>query len=78
MLQKLGMHQAPPTATAFDGAKLLKTEADFLELISKHKSELDDVEKRLLGRKYPKKKVSAKDDLYGYGTVTSTKSKKKN
>ena len=60
----------------FDGPKMLTLEADNLELLNVTKSDLDDVEKRLLKNKYPKKKIQAKDDLFGYGTV-SAKSKKR-
>ena len=72
---KLGLHtQAGPNS--FDPAKALTQEADNLELMPKQKSDLDDVEKRLLGKKYPKKKIQAKDDLYGYGAVNAKKKKK--
>lgn len=57
----------------FDAPKALVAEADNLELLFRPKSELDDVERRLLGNKYPKKKIQAKDDLYGYGTVSKSK-----
>ena len=60
----------------FDAPKMLRQEADNLELFSKPKSDLDEAERRLLGAKYPKKKMQAADDLFGYGSV-SAKSKKK-
>jgi hypothetical protein len=50
----------------FDAPKVLKQEADNLELLPSHKSSLDDVEKRLLGKKYPKKKLQAGGDLFGF------------
>jgi hypothetical protein len=50
----------------FDAPKALKQEADNLEMLPSHKSSLDDVEKRLLGKKYPKKKLQAGGDLFGY------------
>jgi hypothetical protein len=60
----------------FDAPKALKGEADNLELLAKHKSSLDDVEKRLLGKRYPKKKLQANaTDLFGYGTTTAKKKK---
>lgn len=69
---KFGLHmQVGPNQ--FDETKALNQEADNLELLPKHKSDLDDVEKRLLGKKYPRKKIQAKDDLYGYGTVSKSK-----
>lgn len=59
----------------FDAPKVLKQEADNLEMLPSHKSNLDDVEKRLLGKRYPKKKLQVGDDLFGYGTTTSKKKK---
>jgi len=75
MQNQLGLTTAAGPAK-FDAAKMLTQEADNLELLSKPKSDLDDVERRLLGSKYPKKKIQAKDDLFGYGTV-SAKTKKR-
>mmetsp|Transcript_7106 Transcript_7106/g.10864 ORF Transcript_7106/g.10864 Transcript_7106/m.10864 type:complete len:272 (+) Transcript_7106:406-1221(+) len=67
----------------FDAPKMLRNEADNLELV-RQKSWIDDAEKRLLGKRYPKKKISASTDIFGYGgssTTTSSssggKSKKK-
>eukprot|EP00547_Thalassionema_nitzschioides_P005693 CAMPEP_0194216662 /NCGR_PEP_ID=MMETSP0156-20130528/19455_1 /TAXON_ID=33649 /ORGANISM="Thalassionema nitzschioides, Strain L26-B" /LENGTH=300 /DNA_ID=CAMNT_0038945487 /DNA_START=78 /DNA_END=980 /DNA_ORIENTATION=+ len=68
----LGMTQSAGPKQ-FDAPKALVAEADNLELLFRPKSELDDVERRLLGSKYPKKKIQAKDDLYGYGTVSKSK-----
>lgn len=73
--QNLGLTMAAGPSK-FDGPKMLTQEADNLELLNVTKSDLDDVEKRLLKNKYPKKKIQAKDDLFGYGTV-SAKSKKR-
>lgn len=57
----------------FDATAVLKSEADNLEL-TMQKSVLDDVEKRLLGARYPKKKVSkgknAGDDIFGFTSTT--------
>jgi len=57
----------------FDAPAALKSEADNLEL-AMQKSVLDDVEKRLLGARYPKKKVSkgknAGDDIFGFTSTT--------
>lgn len=75
MQNQLGLTTAAGPAK-FDAAKMLTQEADNLELLSKPKSDLDDVERRLLGSKYPKKKIQAKDDLFGYGIV-SAKTKKR-
>mmetsp|Transcript_14580 Transcript_14580/g.24752 ORF Transcript_14580/g.24752 Transcript_14580/m.24752 type:complete len:306 (-) Transcript_14580:35-952(-) len=72
---QLGLHTQMGPAQ-FDAPKALQQEADNIELLPKHKSDLDDVEKRLLGKRYPRKRMQAKDDLYGYGTV-SGKTKKK-
>lgn len=80
---QLGLHMTAGPQQ-FDAPKVLRAEADNLEMISKKTSELDTVEKRLLGKKYPKKKIQAKDDLYGYGlgaesgTSLKKKSKKSN
>mmetsp|Transcript_18866 Transcript_18866/g.21617 ORF Transcript_18866/g.21617 Transcript_18866/m.21617 type:complete len:301 (+) Transcript_18866:117-1019(+) len=65
------------TPKPFDAEKALITEADNIELLYKCKSELDDVERRLLGTNYPKRKIQAKDDLYGFGTVLPSKLKKR-
>lgn len=63
----------------FDAPKALKAEADNLELLPAFKSNLDNVEKRLLGKKYPKKKLQATDDVFGgYGKITAGSKKKKN
>mmetsp|Transcript_19041 Transcript_19041/g.31593 ORF Transcript_19041/g.31593 Transcript_19041/m.31593 type:complete len:301 (+) Transcript_19041:114-1016(+) len=70
---QLGLTMAAAGPKKFDSPKALNQEADNLELLSKTKSDLDDVERRLLGAKYPKKKIQAKDDLFGYGTVKSKK-----
>jgi len=64
-----------PGPQQFDGTKALNAEADNLELLPTHKSSLDDVEKRLLGKKYPKKKLQVGDDLFGYGKVSGKKKK---
>ena len=72
---QLGTHNAPVSAQQFDAPKVLKQEADNLEMLPFHKSNFDDVEKRLLGKRYPKKKLQAGGDLFGYG---DGKKKKKN
>lgn len=75
---QLGLHMAAGPAQ-FEAAKLLRAEADNFEIITKKTSELDTVEKRLLGKKYPKKNVQSKSDLYGYGGAAgSNKKVKKN
>jgi len=47
--------------------KQLQAEAENLELLANHKSEMDGVEKRLLGKRFPKKKLTtdASDFLLG-------------
>ena len=73
---QLGTHNAPSSsAQQLDAPKVLKQEADNLEMLPTHKSSFDDVEKRLLGKRYPKKKLQAGGDLFGYG---NGKKKKKN
>ena len=60
--------------------KSLTTEADNLEvMLPKHfKSSLDQVEKRLLGNKYPKKKQGTlKSDFFLHGGGTKSKQQKK-
>lgn len=74
--QQLGFGAAAIGPAKFDAPKMLTQEADNLELLSKPKSDLDDVERRLLGSKYPKKKMQANVDLFGYGSV-SAKAKKR-
>lgn len=74
MQMSLGLTQSAGPKQ-FDAPKALVGEADNLELLFRPKSELDEVERRLLGSKYPKKKIQAKDDLYGYGTISKSKKK---
>jgi hypothetical protein len=58
-------------------AKLLRQEADNLEMLV-HKSEFDGVEKRLLKSRYPKKKLtSSKDADFLLGSKKSPSRKKK-
>jgi hypothetical protein len=67
--QQVGLQNPPPPGKAQDAnamAKQLRQEAENMELfLQQHKSELDTVEKRLLGKRYPKKKLqtSADDDF---------------
>jgi ER membrane protein complex subunit 3 len=66
MLTKLGFSPPNPTASGSDGdaqAKMLRGEADNLEMFlqTSHKSKLEQVEKRLLGSRYPKKAVAYGD-----------------
>ena len=62
-------------------AKALRQEAENLELIlQQHKSDFDSVEKRLLGKRYPKKSmrgVGKEDDFLFGGTDKKKKTKKK-
>jgi hypothetical protein len=50
-----------PPGAQFDAAKVLRTEADNLELINvrSRRFKIDDAEKNLLGKRYPKKKKKA-------------------
>lgn len=74
---QLGVQPSGGPPQQFDAPKALNAEADNLELLPSHKSSLDDVEKRLLGKKYPKKKLKVGDDLFtGYGKVSGSKKKK--
>jgi hypothetical protein len=50
---------APVGPQQFDAKKALTAEADNLELARAKKSVLDDAEKRLLGKRYPKRKIGA-------------------
>mmetsp|Transcript_19599 Transcript_19599/g.25701 ORF Transcript_19599/g.25701 Transcript_19599/m.25701 type:complete len:313 (+) Transcript_19599:166-1104(+) len=75
--QDLGM-QPSAGPQKFDAPGKLRMEADNLELMPRHKSNMDDVEKRLLGSRYPKKKVntSAADDFFGQIAAKQKKDKK--
>lgn len=68
LLENLGMKDAPnPGAPNTEALiKQLRTEAENMEIfLQSHQSEMDGVERRLLGSKYPKKKLdsSAEDDF---------------
>jgi hypothetical protein len=74
---------APNPQAKFDPAKAMKQEAEALEMTQRRQfpSTIDDVEKRLLGKKYyPKKKrdIPATGDLYGLAELTAAKSIKGN
>jgi hypothetical protein len=86
LLSSMGYRNAPnPGQSDVDGeamAKQLLQEAENLELfLAAHKSEMDGVEKRLLGKKrYPKKKLessSQADFLLGGGSSKAPKQSKK-
>jgi len=70
----LSMAAAP--GQQFNAPNVLKAEADNLEMV-RYKSIVDGAEKRLLGKKYPRKKLLAGsnpgDDIFGYGTTTKKK-----
>ena len=80
LLTQQGMQNPPnPGAKTNDVqamVKQLQGEAENLELLTKHKSEMDGVEKRLLGRRYPKKKLSTDDSDFLLGS-RGPKSKRK-
>ena len=64
----------------FDGPKILRAEADNLELINKRsrRFKVDDAERNLLGKRYPKKKRAKKgaaDDVL-FGGSGKSKQKK--
>jgi hypothetical protein len=82
LLSQMGM-QLPNPATGKNQAadaiiKQLNQEAENLELLLQdHKSELDSVEKRLLGAQYPKRQLGTGDDDAAFlngGNVAATKS----
>lgn len=73
-----GLQNPPPPGKNQDGetvAKQLRQEAENLELfLQQHKSEMDTVEKRLLGKRYPKKSLKRGDEddfLLGAGGGSS-------
>ena len=81
MWMKLGKKAGPsnPNAPKEDAhIKALNTEADNLEMIlpKQFKSNLDQVEKRLLKNKYPKKKAKLGKDDFLLHKTTGKKSKK--
>jgi hypothetical protein len=77
---QMGMQNPSPPGKSQDTAaiiKQLKQESENLELfLQDHKSELDGVEKRLLGKRYPKRKLntSADADFLG-GSFAAKKNK---
>jgi ER membrane protein complex subunit 3 len=79
LLTRMG-YQNPPNPTANKQnadalAKSLRTEADNLEL-HQVKSELDGAEKRLLGKRFPKRKVKSKGNAdFLLGKKKSSKKK---
>jgi hypothetical protein len=83
LLSNMGMRNAPqPGKSDPDGeamGKQLRQEAENLELfLQAHKSEMDGVEKRLLGKKrYPKKKLGTSKEADFLLAGRSSKSKKK-
>jgi len=71
--QDLGMAEgpAPMGPQQFDAPKALIAEADNLELVQQ-RTVVDEAEKRLLGKRYPKRKLlgagkNPGDDIFGYG-----------
>ena len=70
-----------PPGQNFDAARLLKAETENLEL-ARYKGCVDDAEKRLLGKRYPKRKIvsgiggNPGDDIFGYGSVSTKNTKK--
>jgi len=82
-LHQCGMQNPPnPGKSNQDAeslAKMLRQEADNLDMLVLTKSELDNVEKRLLGKKrYPKKKLSTSNETdFLLGSKKSKATKKK-
>ena len=77
---QLGLQNAPNNPNmkqdAESVAKALRQEAENLELIMhNHKSELDGVERRLLGSRMPRRKFVADNDIFG-GTGTKKPKRK--
>jgi ER membrane protein complex subunit 3 len=87
LLTQMGMQMPNPAAAKGQDTdtiiKQLKQESENLELLMQdHKSELDSVEKRLLGANYPKRRLGADSDgdflgkSFGATKVVGTKKKK--
>ena len=81
-LHQCGFQNPPNPGSKQDAetlAKMLRQEADNLDMLMLGKSEFDVVEKRLLGKKrYPKKKLAASSDAdFLLGSKKSKSSKKK-
>jgi len=86
--KELGKESGGGPPGAFDGPKILRAEADNLELINvrSRRFKIDEAEKNLLGKRYPKKKLSKKsysgeDVLFGMSSgknKSSTSSRQKN
>ena len=79
--KELGKDFAPGApGNQFDGPKSLRAEADNLELLNARQRvfHVDDAEKKLLGKRYPRKKVckkkssSGEDVLFGFGGKSSS------
>jgi hypothetical protein len=87
MQRELGRDYGSLPGAQFDAAKVLRAEADNLELINvrSRRFKVDEAEKNLLGKRYPKKKKvkgSGEDVLFGLSsgkkkTQTSSKQKKR-
>lgn len=81
-LHQCGLQNPPGPGKKQDAetlAKMLRQEADNLDMLVLNKSEFDNVEKRLLGKKrYPKKKLAASNDAdFLLGSKKGKGSKKK-
>lgn len=68
----------PPPGQKFDCVKQIKTEHENLEL-AQYKSSIEDAERRLLGKRYPKKTTlkAPGNDIYGISKPSKKSSKKK-
>ena len=67
----------PPPGQKFDCVKAIKTETENLDL-AQYKSSIDDVERRLLGKQYPKKVNlnNHANDIFGISKKKSVSKKK--
>jgi hypothetical protein len=78
---QLGLQHPPNPGQKQDTetiVKLLKQQAETMEVtMQDHKSEMDGVEKRLLGANYPKRRLEASDSDFLLAGATKTKMKKK-
>jgi hypothetical protein len=77
MQRELGRDYGSPPGAQFDAGKVLRAEADNLELINvrSRRFKIDEAEKNLLGKRYPKKKKvrGGGDDDVLFGLTSGSK-----